>query len=684
MTSVDLWAAREGRPAPLGVTFMEASGTYNFALYSKHASGVVLLLYAAGDVTTPLLEHRFEPLRNKSGRIWHCRLAAEMVDRAAYYAYRVEGPFDLHAGHRFDQDKILLDPYARAVYFPPEFSRAAAAQAGANDGRAPLGVIGACRVKFDRCGEQRPRHTHDTIVYELHVRGYTKSASSGLSADKRGTYAGLIEKIPYLKELGVTVVELLPVHQRDPQEATYWGYMTLNFFSPEQSYASEPARAMQEFRALVKALHEAGIEVVLDVVYNHTSEGNENGPSYSYRAIDNTTYYLLEPDRRWYRNDTGCGNVLHTANAATRKLVLDSMRFWLTTMNVDGFRFDLASIFSRAGDGSVNLDDAPIISEISSEPEFAHVRLIAEAWDIGAYQLGRRFPGVSWLQWNGRFRDDVRAFVKGDENTVTPAITRLYGSDDLFPDTVSDAYHAYQSVNYVTSHDGFNLHDLVSYNTKRNLQNGHGNSDGADDNRAWNCGWEGDGAPGAVQALRKRQVKNFCALLMLANGTPMFCAGDELMNTQGGNNNPYNQDNETTWLDWDKLVENRDVFRFFKLMIAFRKAHPSLARSRYWRGDVHWHGPAGDADQAPWSHTIAFHLRGASERDVDLYVMANAYWEDIDFAIQHGVTGDWTRAVDTALGSPEDICEPGAERPVAGLHYTVRARSVVVLVHTQV
>lgn len=681
MTSTDHWAAREGRPIPLGVTFMEASATYNFALYSKHATGVVLLLYATEDVVKPLVEHRFEPLRNKSGRIWHCRLPAAVVDRATYYAYRVEGPFDLHAGHRFDADKILLDPYARSVYFPPEFSRTAASEAGANDGRAPLGVIGASCVKFDRRGEKRPRHTHDTVVYELHVRGYTRRANSGVNADKRGTYAGLIEKIPYLKELGVTVVELLPVHQRDPQEANYWGYMTLNFFSPEQSYASEPERAMQEFRALVKALHEADIEVVLDVVYNHTSEGNENGPSYSYRAIDNTTYYLLEPDRRWYRNDTGCGNVLHTANAATRKLVLDSMRFWLTTMNVDGFRFDLASIFSRAADGSVNVEDAPIISEISSEPEFAHTRLIAEAWDIGAYQLGRRFPGVSWLQWNGRFRDDMRSFVKGDENAVTPAITRVYGSDDLFPDTVSDAYHAYQSVNYVTSHDGFSLNDLVSYNTKRNLANGHDNTDGHDDNRSWNCGWEGDGAPEAVQALRKRQVKNFCALLMLANGTPMFCAGDEFMHTQRGNNNPYNQDNETTWLDWDKLAENRDVFRFFKLMIAFRKAHPSLGRSRYWRGDVHWYGPFGHADQAPWSHTIAFHLQGASEGDVGIYAMVNAYWEDIDFTIQHGGAGDWQRAVDTALASPDDICEAGAEQPMAGMRYTVRARSVVVLVH---
>ena len=678
---MDRWHDREGSPAPLGVSYVARANAYNFALYSKHASGVVLLLYGAGDPVRPMLEHRFDPLHNKSGRVWHCRLPAAVVDRARYYAYRVEGPYDLRAGHRFDGEKVLLDPYAKQVYFPPGFSRRAAIDAGPNDGRAPLGCIHCCHDGFDWGGDQRLHHDHDTIIYELHVRGYTRRANSGVAESKRGTYAGVIDKIPYLKELGVTVVELLPVHQRDPQEANYWGYMTLGFFAPQGSYAADPAVPIREFQTMVKALHEAGIEVILDVAYNHTTEGDENGPTYSYRGIDNTTYYLLEQDRRWYRNDSGCGNVLHTANAATRKLILDSMRYWLEAMHVDGFRFDLASIFSRGADGAINLDDPPIISQISTEPEFAHVRLIAEAWDMTAYQLGRRFPGVSWLQWNGKYRDDVRAFLRGDEHTLSAFIARLYGSDDLFPDTVADAYHASQSVNYVTSHDGFNLYDLTAYNEKHNLANGHGNRDGHDDNRSWNCGWEGDdGAPPEVLALRRRQAKNYCAVLMLSNGTPMFCAGDEFLHTQQGNNNPYNRDDETTWLDWGRLKENADVFRFFRLMIAFRKRHPSLARSRYWRSDVHWYGPRGDVDLAPWSHTLAFCLHGASEDDDDLYVMVNAWREDVAFDIQQGEPGGWRRAVDTALPSPGDIAEPGQEAPVPGLGYRVGARSVVVLV----
>ncbi len=684
---MDSWHDREGTPTPLGVSFVERARAYNFALYSKHATGVVLLLYSAGDPVRPILEHRLDPLRNKSGRVWHCRLPAGIVDRARHYAYRVEGPFDLGEGHRFDRDRILLDPYARQVYFPAQFSRRSAIDAGPNDGRAPLGVIHCCRKRFDWCAAARPRHTHDTVIYELHVRGFTKHTSSGVSPGKRGTYAGVIEKIPYLKDLGVTVLELLPVHQRDPGETNYWGYMTLNFFAPESSYAETPEDAVHEFQAMVKALHEAGIEVIIDAVYNHTTEGDENGPTYSFRGIDNSTYYLLEQDRRWYRNDTGCGNVMHMTNSATRKLILDSMRYWLEEMRVDGFRFDLASIFSRGADGGINLDDPPIIGEISTEPEFARTRLIAEAWDLTAYQLGRRFPGITWLQWNGRYRDDVRAFVRGDEHALGEFIARLYGSDDLFPDTVADAYHAYQSVNYVTSHDGFNLYDLVSYHTKHNLANGHGNTDGTTDNRSWNGGWEGDeGAPPDVLSLRKRQAKDFCALLMLSNGTPMFCAGDEFLHTQSGNNNPYNQDNETTWLDWSRLREHADVFRFFKHMIAFRKRHPSLARSRYWRGDVHWYGPAGDVDRSPWSHTLAVCLHGASEDDEDLYVMVNAWREDIDFHIQESPDGHWRRVIDTALPSPDDIYtiqdgdEGANDVALSAGPYRVQARSVVVFV----
>ena len=674
------WTRKEGSPTPLGVQWLAHEQLYNFALYSKHATGVTLLLYSPDDVMHPVYEIRLNYLVNKSGRVWHCALPAATVGRAKYYGYRVEGPINLQEGHRFDPGKVLLDPYARAVYFPPDFSREAAIGAGPNDGQAPLGIIDAVRDSFDWRGDKAPRHAHEAIIYELHVEGFTRHASSGVAPEKRGTYAGIIEKIPYLKELGITVVELMPVHQRDPQENNYWGYMTLSFFAPENRYSSIEDGQQDEFRAMVKALHAADIEVVLDVVYNHTAEGDQNGPCYSFRGIDNTTYYLLEEERRWYRNDTGCGNTLHTANRYVRKLIVDSLQHWVRNMHVDGFRFDLASVFSRNSDGSINLHDPPVIAEISGAPELANVRLIAEAWDMSAYQLGRSFAGHTWLQWNGKFRDDVRAFVKGDQGMVNAVIARLYGSDDLFPDELLYAYHANQSVNFVTSHDGFCLYDLVSYDHKHNEANGQNNNDGTDNNVSWNCGWEGDSdVPADVLALRKRQVKNFCCLLFLSNGTPMFSAGAEFLQTQRGNNNPYNQDNETTWLDWDKLQQNRDIFRFFKYTIAFRKAHPSLGRSRFWREDCRWYGVNGEIDRSYFSHSLAFCLHGASQNDADIYAMINAWNEDLTFTIQEGVPGSWCRLIDTALPSPEDICEPGERVPVVGLQYTVKARSVVVL-----
>jgi glycogen operon protein len=363
-----------------------------------------------------------------------------------------------------------------------------------------------------------------------------------------------------------------------------------------------------------------------------------------------------------------------------RKLIVDSLRHWSCDMGVDGFRFDLASIFTRNDDGSVNLGDPPTVAEISAFAAEWGVRLVAEAWDIDSYQLGRAFPGTTWLQWNGKFRDDVRAFVRGDPGKVPEIMRRLYGSDDLFPDTLADAYRPYQSVNFLTAHDGFCLYDLVSYNYKHNEINGHNNSDGTDDNNSWNCGWEGDvGAPEEVIELRRRQVRNFFTLLMLANGTPMFCAGDEFLNTQHGNNNPYNQDNEITWLNWELLERNADIFRFFKLMIAFRKAHPSLGRNRYWREDIRWYGVSSMPDLSYFSHTLAFCLHGASQHDDDLYVMINAYWGDLNFMIQEGSAGEWLRVVDTSLPSPQDIAEMGDEVPVLDQSYVVKARSVVVL-----
>jgi len=361
-------------------------------------------------------------------------------------------------------------------------------------------------------------------------------------------------------------------------------------------------------------------------------------------------------------------------------MIIDSLRFWVIEMHVDGFRFDLASIFSRNIDGSINLDDPPLISEITGSAEYTDVRLIAEAWDPASYELGRSFPGQTWSQWNGKFRDDVRAFVKSDPGKIGDLMSRLYGSSDLFPDDLDNAYHASQSVNYITSHDGFCLYDLVAYNDKHNLANGQNNTDGTDDNLSWNCGWEGDQAvPAEVMRLRKQQIKNFFTILMVSNGTPMFCAGDEFMNTQHGNNNPWNQDNETTWLDWDLLNKNADIFRFFKGMIAFRKAHPSLGRSRFWREDVSWYGVNGQVDLGYLSHSLAFCLHGNSQQDRDIYVMINAYWEDLNFRIQEGGASDWIRVADTSMPSPYDLLESGREEPLESQNYTLKARSIVVL-----
>jgi glycogen operon protein len=679
------WQQSEGTPAPLGATWIPGEDAFNFALYSKHATTVTLLLYGPVDMTNPVVIRPLDHLRHKTGRVWHCRVPAAELSGATTYAYRVDGPRAPEQGHRFDRDKILLDPSARAIVFPPGFSREACRLPGPNPGRAPLGVLGPMRAAFDWCGDRRPRHTNDLVIYELHVRGFTNRANSGVPPDRRGTFAGLAEKIPYLQHLGVTAVELLPVFQFDPLDGNYWGYMPMSFFALHQAYgrAHGGGEEIDEFRTLVKALHAAEIEVILDVVYNHTAEADESGPTYGFRGIDNSTYYLLEDDRRRYRNDSGTGNVLHTANRQVQAMVMESLRYWVRECHVDGFRFDLASLFTRAGDGSINLDDPPIISAIQSDPDLRDVRLIAEAWDLSSDQLGRTFPGITWLQWNGRFRDQVRSAVRGDPDLVGPLMTRLYGSDDLFPDTLEAAYHPFQSVNCVTTHDGFCLWDLVSYDRKHNEANGHANEDGTAENRSWNCGWEGDvGVPDTIVALRKRQARNFMALLMLANGTPMIVAGDEFLHTQGGNNNPYNQDNETTWLDWDRLRRNADFFRFCRLLIAFRKRHATLGRSRFWREDVVWYGPGGPVRFDPADHAFALFLSGASQADQDLYVMVNFGIDDHVFTLQ--APGCWQRVVDTALEPPDDIVEPGAEGALADGPYTVRGRSIVVLVAANV
>jgi len=678
------WIAAEGSTSPLGANWVESAQAWNFAIYSKFAESVTLLLYTEADIVTPVVRYSLDHLRNKSGSIWHCRLARADLRGARYYAYSIGGPapHGRYQWHCFDSEKILLDPHARSIYFPPTFDRAAASRPGPNAGKAPIGLLSETCVPYNWAEDPRPRHQSDTIIYELHVRGFTINPNSGVAPERRGTFAGLVDKIPYLKDLGITAVELMPIFQFDPQEGNYWGYSPLSFFAPHHAYSSRPEDCIQhdEFRDMVKALHAADIEVILDVVYNHTAEGDQRGPLYCYKGIDNSTYYLSSGNAQSpYENYSGTGNTLHCSNRFVRKMIVDSLRYWVQEMHVDGFRFDLASVFARNDDGSLNLQDPPIFGDILSEPTLAGIRLIAEPWDAaGAYQLGDGFPAALWFQWNGRFRDEIRRIVRGDPGLVPALMRRLYGSDDLFPDDRMHAFHPYQSVNFVTSHDGFNLYDLVAYEQKRNLANGNGNTDGMNDNFSWNCGWEGDDAvPEQVLQLRRRQAKNFCCLLFLASGTPMFRAGDEFLKTQGGNNNPYNQDNATSWLDWDRLSANQDIFRFFRSMIRFRKAHPSLGRSRYWRDDVRWYGTGKDVDMAYHSRSLAVYLRGASQHDSDLYVMVNTSDQDLTFQVQEGQPGEWRQVFDTALVSPDDFHE-GANGPtLKDSTYVVQSRSVV-------
>ncbi|MCM2369853.1 glycogen debranching protein [Aporhodopirellula aestuarii] len=680
------WASREGSPYPLGVTYVASDDAYNFAIYSKHAERVTLLLFRDDNVTAPILVFEHDYLHHKSGSVWHCRLSADSLRSAKYYGYQIDGPrpgetFEFHA---FDHEKLLLDPYARAVHFPRGFNREAARCPGSNMGFAPLGVLPAIGCTFDWGDEPRPCHDSDLVIYEIHIRGFTQHQSSAVDPQRRGSFLGVCDKIPYLKELGITAVELMPVFQFDPDEGNYWGYMPLALFAPNHRYATDPlgCRQRDEFRTMVKQLHSAGIEVLLDVVYNHTCESDHTGPTYSFKGIDNSTYYVASGDTTVpYANFSGTGNTLHTANRTVRWMIVDSMRHWAEDMHVDGFRFDLASIFTRNSDGSINSVDPPIIGQIGAEDDLAHLRLIAEPWDAsGTYQLGRNFPGLQWMQWNARFRECVQRYVRGDQGMIGELMTRIYGSCDLFPDERMYAYRPFQSVNYVSSHDGLTMADLVSYSLKKNWANGHDNTDGPVDYNC-NCGFEGfPNAPDEVVSERKQRVKNFFCILLLSAGTPMFRMGDEFLNTQFGNSNAYNQDNETSWLDWSNAETHQDIFRFVKMIIAFRKTHPSISRSRFWREDIKWYGTDHWVDLSLESQQLAYCLHGATENDNDLYVLLNNADERVRFGIQEGSPGTWCRVIDTARSSPDDICDEDAAEVLYDPFYQTAAHSVVVFV----
>lgn len=684
-----MYATESGTAYPLGAT--PQVGGINFSVFANRANSVELLLFDHVDDAVPAQVFRLDPAHHRTYHYWH--IFVHDVKPGQLYAFRALGPNTPNLGVYHDPDKVLLDPYGRAVVMPAAYSRDAAAQAGDNAATAMKSVV-VDSTSYDWEGDRPLGHSSNTtIVYEVHVAGFTRHPNSGVAAERRGTYAGLIEKIPYLQELGITAVELLPVFHFDPTTApggrtNYWGYQPISFFAPYTGYsaAKTPLGVLDEFRDMVKALHRANIEVILDVVYNHTGEAFDAGATLCFRGLANDTYYIMDQhDRSRYADYSGCGNTFNAGNAVVRRLILDSLRYWVEEMHVDGFRFDLASVLARDTTGEP-LGMPPIIWDIESEPGLAGTKLIAEAWDAaGLYQVGT-FVGDAWQEWNGKFRDDVRSFLKADNGYVTALAHRLTGSPDVYGHDVREPE---QSVNFVTVHDGFTLNDVVSYNIKHNEANGEENRDGSNDNCSWNCGIEGPTDDPTVEELRNRQVKNFFALLLLAMGSPLILMGDEVRRTQQGNNNAYCHDNEITWFDWSLLEKHADMLRFVQQLIATRLRY-GMGRTDADRlvdlleqFEIRFGGiKPGVIDDGFTSHALSVERRLASGTG-RVYLMVNAYWESLTFelpSVPGAESQGWRRVIDTSQPTPDDICAWEDAPVVAEPSYQVGPRSIVLLI----
>jgi isoamylase len=676
-----------GQTFPLGATVYPWG--VNFSVFSKNCDAVELLFFDDVDDARPSRVIHLDPDKNRTFYYWHAFVSG--IGAGQLYGYRVHGPFVPEKGLRFDGTKVLLDPYTRAVAVGANYDREAAKQPGDNAAHALKSVV-VDPYLYDWEGDLPLDHPYaSTVIYEMHVGGFTKHPSSGVAPHKRGTYAGVIEKIPYLQSLGVTAVELLPVQQFDPQDApkglsNYWGYSPLAFFAPHRGYCHcpDPVGPVDAFRDMVKALHRAGIEVILDVVFNHTAEDDHNGPTLSFRGLENRAYYILDnKNQARYADFSGVGNAVNANQSIVRRMITDCLRYWVADMHVDGFRFDLASVMSRGERGRL-LEDPPILWEIESDPVLAGTKIIAEAWDAaGLYQLGS-FIGHRWAEWNGQFRDDVRRFVKGEEGTVERLAARIAGSPDLFP---QEGREPNRSINFVTCHDGFTLNDLVSYDKKHNGVNLEYNLDGADANFSWNCGVEGSSLDPEIQGLRLRQIKNFLTILFFSQGTPMLLMGDEVRRTQRGDNNAYSQDNEISWFDWRNLEEHAGLLRFVQNIIACTQSLALLREEcfltengRNKAPSVTWHGVRLYApDWSVPSHSLAFELYHPDNHE-HLHVMLNAYWEPLTFTLPAPRDGaHWRRIVDTNLPTPDDFCAPDDAPPIEEGQYTVMPRSVVVL-----
>ncbi|MFH1223680.1 MAG: glycogen debranching protein GlgX [Pseudomonadota bacterium] len=694
-----------GSPLPLGAT-VESTGV-NFAIFSRNAASITLVVYENDKDERPLFKYPFDPKINQTGDIWHCFVKG--LKEGYWYGYFVDGEYDPKAGKRFNQNKLLLDPYARSVSI--NYPMLQHDEMFAYDKKSNLKDLSFNDLRSDKIAPRaqiiklhpntnsnhKRRKLKDHIIYEMHVKGFTSHFNADVKF--KGMFSGVVEKIPYLKELGVTAVELLPVHAFDDKSVirhspdkrplrNYWGYDPVSFSSLHTGYGD-----ISSFKEMVNKLHAADIDVILDVVFNHSGEGNELGPTFCFKGIDNPIYYMLDNGRA-YRNFTGCGNTMNCNHPVVRDMIMDSLLYWVVEMGVDGFRFDLASIFSRDAEGNLR-NYSPLIEKIAEHPILRDIIIIAEAWDAaGAYEVGK-FGGVRWAEWNGKFRDDVRSFLKADKGSLLAVAERLTGSPSMF---LTSAKFPSSSINFVTCHDGFTLYDLVSYNDKHNLDNGENNADGFNDNRSWNCGVEGETKKVDVLKLRNKQMKNAFALMMLSLGVPMINAGDEFGRTQKGNNNAYCQDNEISWLDWALLKKNSDLFRFVQNIIAFRKRNSSLRRRHFYHvpvgadlekfRDIDWFGEKGELPNWNFDNFhVAFlikgwtPLEGLSEKCCDdIFVIINSHWEPHTYVLPKLNDKKWFFVCDTDKKSPDDIVAPTKSYLLKNQNdYTIAPRSVAIL-----
>jgi isoamylase len=689
-----------GTPLPIGGPHQQGDGIC-FVLFSRHATGVRLELYQHPDDSSPARSIDLDPKRHRTGDIWHVWVRGIAVGQL--YGYRIEGPYEPEEGHRFNPHKLLLDPYTRAIAGVANWDFSAARGYDSSSKLADLsistvdnaGTTPKCivtRDDFDWEMDSPPKHSAaDTVIYETHVRGFTIDTSS--KAAHPGTFIGLTEKIPYLQDLGVTAIELMPVLEFNENDSqllnpikgeklrNYWGYNPVAFFAPKQSYSFNGSHWRQtvEFREMVKAFHRAGIEVILDIVLNHTAENDELGPTICLRGIENSIFYMLQENQcRYYKDFTGVGNTLNANHPVVRELVTSVLRYWVMHMHVDGFRFDLASVLGRDEHGNI-LRDAPLLEGIAEDPILRDVKIIAEAWDAGgAYQVGD-FSTRRWTEWNGRFRDDVRRFWAGDAGMIGSFASRISGSSDLYQKSGKGPA---SSLNFVTCHDGFTLNDLVSYKQKHNSENGEFGRDGTDANYSDNCGVEGPSQDPGVEGMRNRLIKNFLLTLFISRGVPMLLGGDEFRRTQRGNNNAYCQDNEVSWFDWSLLEKHKEIHRFTRGMIAFRRSHPVLRKETFYTdAEIKWFAPNGANPNWADQQQKSFACLILGQTEPGLFLLFSADTQPVDFSIPASRAGKiWRLAVDTSRPAPDDLFDPGKEPSMQGqISFRLEPRSSAIL-----